>query len=149
MSFTITLYNYTGEPFRLNKTPLLGSSLTLTGSAREAIDRMSAEVLVEIAGAATTYNYAYIQEFGRYYYIESDTIERTNMHRLQLKTDVLMSHKTGIGNSTGIVNRNEHIYNTNLIDDQLRFLGYKSINTYKFNGSLKNGECIVLAVNGG
>ena len=44
---------------------------------------------------------------------------------------------------------NENLYNTMLIDDQLRFLGYKEINTLKLSGAVKNGETYILAVNGG
>ena len=145
----INLYKYSGEHNRLDKTNLLSDAISLQGTARESIDRMSTSVLIEYSGTLSTYNYAFIDEFNRYYFIESDTIERNGIHRLQLTTDVLMSHKTGILNSYGIVARNENLYNARLIDDRLRFLGYKEINTIKLGGSVKNGDTFILAVNGG
>lgn len=143
----IWLYRYTGENERLDKSSFLSQPIILSGSFRESVDRMSAECLIEY-GDMHNINYIYIPEFSRYYYVESDTIERNDIHRLSLRTDVLMTFKTEINNCVGIVSRNEHVYNTNLIDDQLRFLGYKAINTYKFPQSLKNGESFIIAVNG-
>lgn len=145
----IKLYKYNGERNRLNKTSRLSNEISLTGTARDSIDRMTATVLIENHTALDGYNYAYIIEFGRYYFITSDTIERNGLHRLTLSTDVLMSHKSGILTSSGVVARNENLFNTMLIDDQLRFLGYKEINTLKLSGAVKNGETYILAVNGG
>lgn len=145
---TIKLYNYTGEPNRLNKISLLSNEITLTGSARESLDKMSASVLIESPTMITS-NYIYIFEFERYYFIESITIERNNLYRISCKTDVLMSHRLDISECGGIVARNENLYNTQIIDDEMRFLGYKAINTLKFPYSLKTGDCFILAVNGG
>lgn len=51
----------------------------------------------------TSYNYAYISEFHRYYYIDEIVSVRTNLWDLHLRVDVLMSHKAGIYQSTGVV----------------------------------------------
>ena len=145
----IILYKYNGESNRLDKTNYLHEPITLTGNARESIDKMSASLLLQYSGALIGYNYVYITELNRYYFIESDTIERTDIHRLTLKTDVLMTYKTAIKSSSGLVSRNENLYNTQIIDDRLRFLGYKSINTLKFPYSIRGSESFILAVNGG
>lgn len=145
----INLYKYTGERNRLNKTNLLTDTISLQGTARESINKMNVDVLIEYNSALNGYNYAYISEFNRYYFIEEVTIERNKMIRLSLYNDVLMSHISGIGNIKGIVARNESLYNSRLIDDQLRFLGYKEINTIRFPKSIRNGDTYILAVNGG
>lgn len=146
----VKFWHYSGEKNRLNKFGVyLSGETVLTGNARESIDKMSGELLIEHSGAFNYYNYCYIEDFGRYYYITSDTIERNNIHRLSLETDVLMSHSSGIVSCSGVVARNENLFNTFIIDDQLRFLGYKSINTVNFPYSVKNGETFILTVNGG
>ncbi len=145
----INLYKYTGERNRLNKTNLLTDTISLQGTARESINKMNVDVLIEYNSALNGYNYAYISEFNRYYFIEEVTIERNKMIRLSLYNDVLMSHISKIGNVKGIVARNESLYNSRLIDDQLRFLGYKEINTIRFPKSIRNGDTYILAVNGG
>lgn len=145
----INLYKYTGEHNRLNKTSLLTDTISLQGTARESINKMNVDVLIEYNAALNGYNYAFISEFNRYYFIEEVTIERNKMIRLSLYNDVLMSHRSGIGTIKGIVARNESLYNSRLIDDQLRFLGYKEINTIRFPKSIRNGDTYILAVNGG
>lgn len=148
MSFTIKLYKYSGETNRLDKTSRLSNETVFTGSARESIDKMHVSVLLQVANIPEL-NYAYIQEFNRYYFIDSITMEKNNMCRVDMSTDVLMSHKTDIKSCAGIVSRNENLFNSRLIDDELRFLGYKEINTISFGGSVKNTESYILAVNGG
>lgn len=148
MSFTIKLYNYSGENNRLDKTALLSNETTFTGVARESIDKMQVSVLLQVA-AIPAFNYAYIQEFNRYYYIDSITMERNSTCRIDMRTDVLMSHKASIKECGGIVMRNENLYNTQIIDDEMRFLGYKAVNTIKFPYKVKTGDCFILAVNGG
>lgn len=145
----INLYKYNGEKNRLNKTTMLSDTISLQGSARESINKMNVSVLIETNSPLNNYNYAYISEFGRYYFIDEMTIERNNIVRISLTNDVLMSHLASIGNVKGIVSRNETIYNSRLIDDKLRFLGYKEINTIRFPKSIRNSDCYILAVNGG
>ena len=50
-------------------------------------------------------NYAYISQFGRYYYITDKTIIEGAKVRLTLKSDVLMSFFASCGNSQIIANR--------------------------------------------
>lgn len=146
MSFHIKLYRYDGEPNRLDKK--LSNELDLVGFARESIDKMNSIIKIELTNSIQ-YNYAYISEFNRYYFITNDTIDRNNIHTLTLKTDVLMSHRNSILSCSGIVGRNENVFNSRLIDDKLRFLGYKEVNTIAFPNSVSNAESFILAVNGG
>lgn len=145
----ITIYKCNAELNRLNKTPYLSNQMTLEGNVRESIDHMNVSITLTYSGGLNGYNYIYIEDFNRYYFVNEHTIIRTGVHKFDLSTDVLMSHKSDILNCGGIVSRNEHLYNTFLIDDQLRFLGYKEINTYPLPKGVKNGETFILAVNGG
>lgn len=52
------------------------------------------------------YNYAYIENFGRYYYIQSINVEPNGMFILSLECDVLESFKTDILSSEGVITRN-------------------------------------------
>lgn len=49
------------------------------------------------------YNYAYIPEFKRYYFIENITIQSNKRYLLDLKIDVLMSFKNDILNAKGLI----------------------------------------------
>lgn len=49
------------------------------------------------------YNYAYIPEFKRYYFIENISNQSNNRYLLDLKVDVLMSFKNDILNAKGLI----------------------------------------------
>lgn len=49
------------------------------------------------------YNYAYIPEFKRYYFIENITNQSNKRYLLDLKVDVLMSFKNDILNAKGLI----------------------------------------------
>lgn len=62
---------------------------------------------ITFEGNYTQYSYAYIPLFERFYYIISSTVERNTMTTLELSVDVLQSHKTGILNSSAMLDRQE------------------------------------------
>lgn len=55
------------------------------------------------------YNYCYIPDFNRYYYIDSIEIFPNNLYELRLKCDVLMSFKDSIIGSVGLLKKK--VYN--------------------------------------
>lgn len=61
------------------------------------------------------YNYAYIPDFDRYYFIEEWYFERA-LWTASLKVDVLATYKTEIGNSTLYVMRSASAHDGNIID---------------------------------
>lgn len=136
------------ENNRLNKSNYLSDPITLSGEFRDSINKMNGTILVQYTNPLNDYNYLYIPLFNRYYYVTSIDAVRNDLLKLTLKTDVLMTYRQSILNCDGVVARNENLYNTMIIDDHLRFLGYKQINTIKLSGQLKNGETFILAVNG-
>ena len=61
------------------------------------------------------YNYAYIQDFKRYYFVRSWTW-LNGIWSADLEIDFLASHKTAIGNTTAYVLRSASSYDADLID---------------------------------
>ena len=68
-------------------------------------------------------NYIYVRELGRYYYIRSRRFSRQCLF-LECQVDVLMSFRNEIHNMTGIISRNERLYNLYLNDDKMEMLNY-------------------------
>lgn len=97
----ITLYKTVSEKIRIEK--VLENEVELVGALRDASSVMSPSVLVQedVIG----YNYAYIEEFGRYYYINNITAMRNKAFVLDMKCDVLMSYKDEIMEMSGVVSR--------------------------------------------
>ena len=64
-------------------------------------------------------NYAYIEEFHRYYYITNITSIHNNVWQLTMRVDVLMSYKSDIYNLKALVVRNEYASDPNIPDSLL------------------------------
>lgn len=90
-------------------------------------------------------NYAYIPQYGRYYYVE--ITETPNMIQLDCVNDPLMSFNGSINGLNTYVVRQEYLYNMYIADSMLpvrvnRALSYLAI------GNLGNDTSIILTVTG-
>ena len=85
----ITLYKTSEENNKIDKT--LSEPYNMTGSLRNESSVIRPSILVEIENP-TNYNYMYIPDFGRYYFIKEMTSVRTNLWRLDCEVDVLKSY---------------------------------------------------------
>ena len=115
----ITLYNCSAENNKLNKTSEMTQVASYTGAvARQNLSIMNPVlVLQESAANINNANYCYISDFGRYYYIKEKTADVNGLFTLVLSVDVLMSFRTSILNQSGIVNKQENVYNMYLPSD--------------------------------
>lgn len=89
----IILYVNSSERQAITKT--LSNGLTLTGSLRNESSVINPTILIETTNPSS-YNYAYIPEFGRYYFITDIVSVRTNLWRVSMSVDVLMSFAQSI-----------------------------------------------------
>ena len=96
----IVLYVCSSERQAINKT--IGSATTLTGSLRGESSVISPSFLIEYSNPSG-FNYCYISDFGRYYFITNITSVRTGIWRIDCSVDVLMSFSTQILNLDVIV----------------------------------------------
>ena len=85
----ILLYNLAGDPRVIDKPLTAEPNLTLTGTLREDCRIEAPSILIQADPRGQ--NYAYIPEFGRYYFIEDITAERNAAFRLDLRVDALKS----------------------------------------------------------
>ena len=96
----IVLYTTGSEKERIVKT--LSNGLTLTGTLREESSVINPSFIIQ-ADNPSSYNYCYISDFNRYYFITNITSIRTNLWRIDCAVDVLMSFATEILNLEVIV----------------------------------------------
>ena len=120
MAFNIVFYQNTAEPNRVDKTSYLTSIETLTGTLREPSSIINPSITIQRTNVPN-YNYAYIAQFNRYYFIAPNGITSVgkNLWKIDLQCDVLMSFKTGILALSAVVGRQEFDYNADLVDPQL------------------------------
>ena len=105
MAFTISLFKTASENNRVVKT--LTDEKQLSGELRNQTSVLNPSIRIESSDNISTYNYAYIPEFGRYYYIADITSVRTNCWTISLRCDVLMSYKDEIHRLNVILNNTQ------------------------------------------
>lgn len=84
-------------------TKLMTDVVEVTGTLRDKCNVLTPELLVKTD--VREFNYVYIEEFKRYYYVKDITQYRQGMWVCQLKVDVLMSYRDSILEFNGIVSR--------------------------------------------
>ena len=110
----IEFYKNSSEKNKIGKS--ISNKLTLSGNLRDECSITSPSILVE-STSLVNYNYCYIPEFKRYYFISDIVSVRNNLWRVSLKCDVLESFKSDILNSSCIVNKQQNQSYSNNIDD--------------------------------
>lgn len=115
--FEMNLYQMTGEKTLVDKTDVLNEIGTETGTLRESCSLMSPIITMEFE-EVPNFNYVYIPNFKRYYFVTDITNVRNNLWNISLKVDVLMSFKDQIRSQTCIVARNENDFNPLIMDDK-------------------------------
>ena len=139
----INFYKNSSEKNKIGKS--LSSGLTLNGNLRDECSITSPSILVE-ATSLVDYNYCYIPEFKRYYFISDITSVRNNLWRVSLKCDVLESFKTDILKLSCIVDKQQNQSYSNNIDDGSyinRADSFVEIANYQ-NGFNSSGEFILI-----
>lgn len=119
----ITFYKNSAERNRVDKTGFLSIGYFVQGVWRESTSIIYPEVLIEGSAPVTLeFNYCYIRDFKRYYYINDIIIEANGLRRYILSVDVLMSFKTQLFATECFISRNEFNYTNLLPDNKLPIL---------------------------
>lgn len=112
--FNIELYNNISEDNRVDKTGYITPVGTLNGVLKEATSIVTPSILIEYE--YPNFNYVHIPVFNRYYYVRNITSVNDRAWRIDLVCDVLMSYKDIILYQSGIIARQENVYNDMLND---------------------------------
>ena len=139
----ITFYKNSSEKNKIGKS--ISNKLTLSGNLRDECSITSPSILVE-STSLVNYNYCYIPEFKRYYFISDIVSVRNNLWRVSLKCDVLESFKSDILKLSCIVDKQQNQSYSNNIDDGSyinRADSFVEIANYQ-NGFNSSGEFILI-----
>lgn len=111
----LRLYQNNSENNKVTKS--ITQLYSLTGYLRDDCSIIDPVIEVENISAANLVktNYAYISEFGRYYYI-NNIVCKGNLFELHMHVDVLQSFGTSILNCSAVVARQQSKYNLYLQD---------------------------------
>lgn len=89
----ILLYKTTSAREALTKS-FVGDPMTLSGTCRDSSDVL--QPYFEVTVDVTQYNYAYVPEFGRYYFVTAYRVVRAGLYGISLAVDVLMTYADAI-----------------------------------------------------
>lgn len=123
--FDITFYKNESPSNFVNKKLTLNH--TMQGTLREGTSLIDPILIVEANAPgfqANGYNYVYVPDFDRYYYITNIVSTYYKMWEIHCHVDVLMSFKDDILEQTAIVSRQETTYN--LMLDDGTFMTYQN-----------------------
>ena len=115
----ILFYKISNINNKINKTIPNNPDLTMDGNLRADCDMLNPVITVEHSGAPD-YNYAYIQEFGRYYFIAPPKNVGATLWELSCHVDVLYTWRSGIMSAPCIVAKSSSSYNLYLNDSNYK-----------------------------
>lgn len=143
----ITLYVNNSEKNKIGKN--LTNDFSLSGTLRDATSIINPIILVELNEIAN-YNYCYISNFKRYYFITDITVIRTGLYAISLSVDVLESFKSDIKNLSVILLNTENVGANNYLSSQVFRNNVKSkTDILNFpNGLNDSGEFILITAGG-
>ena len=145
MSMTIKLYHNDSDKRTVNKT------LTNEGALANAViidDTTILEPRLKVRDNGiimVQYNYCYIADFKRYYYITDITVSNGYI-LIDCKVDVLMSYAQEIKALTCVIKRQQSLCNYYLDDELYKAYEYSRIQTKEFpNGFTTNSLLLTIA----
>lgn len=134
MSFSVDLYQNTSPVEKIGKT--LTGNHTVTGVVlKNDTSILRPVLLINSTQNIFTYNYMYIAEFSRYYFIDDIRSVNNNLWEVSAHVDVLDTYATAILANTAVLRRQEKKFNLYLDDPEFIVYNNYRIQTKKFKGA--------------
>ena len=124
-------------------------SLNVAGHARDEISIESPVLLVETDLDITSYNYVWIENFHRYYFIEKRRMIRNNLVEITCQEDYLYSWISTIYSWTVDLERGQYDWNLYFKDNAFMALEGYNLNVMEFPNNLPSNKHNIIIVNGG
>lgn len=146
---TIQLMSNLSEIERVDKT--VNTLSTITGHLKDGTSVIDPVIILQGTPASVqqivSCNYMYIEDFGRYYFVNEITSIRNNLWEVSGHVDVLMTYSEQIRQQTAIIQRQEINWNLYLNDGSFKVYQNPMVLTKPFPAGF-NTQQFVLAVAG-
>lgn len=106
-------YNFTKKENSTKQPDIAGTEYEVYLKSNTSIENPT--FLIE--GINLSFNYCYVQELSRYYFINDIVLGNNSIYEVSCVTDLLATYKTDIGNYTAFVERSSSNYNLNINDN--------------------------------
>lgn len=148
---TITLYQNKSEDNVVDKK--LSTIDSLFGSLHNQSSIISPSIIIESDANIVNCNYIHIPEWNRYYFVKNITSVRRNLWLLECQVDVLYTYRSQIKSQSGIIARQESLYNLYIDDDKFLVNAQRIYWTKAFPGRVNaasaGGSSFILTLAGG
>lgn len=150
MSFTVILQKMSTEKNRVNKSSHITNIRSLEGTLRDecSILRPVIQFRIDDVADLKMCNYMYIEQFGRYYFVDDITSVRTKVVEISAHVDVLQTYQEQILSNSAIIHRSGTSYNLFLDDAQFKVYNCPHILTKNFPSGFPTDNEFLLAVSG-
>lgn len=141
--FHISLYKNKSDSNVINKT--LTNETPITGISRTAINLLQPVITVTNFNV-NQFNYCFVNELMRYYYITQSIINPDNTITINLRVDVLKTYEADILASRGLITKQcayNPYYGDFAVDDTFEEKRYNFDNVFT-----ENGDFILVALRG-
>lgn len=148
----LNLFICTAERNRVDKTDFIGSRFVMNGTLRENCSVIEPIITVEKTNPAEfLYNYMYIPDFKRWYFITDFVSIRNNLWEIHSKVDSLYTWRTDIKQTKAVIDRTEsNNYANPYMDDGSYVLDSRKYNTIlPFSQGLSENGVFILICAGG
>lgn len=128
----------------------LSSSLSFACSLKDNTSVLNPVIIIKSSDNIYNFNYMYIQELNRYYFINDIISVNNNIWEIHGHVDVLETYKESILNLNAVIKRQRDLYNLYLNDPDFMTYNYDKLQTLKFKGGDGFNKALnyVLVVNG-
>lgn len=150
--FQINLFTCTSERNRIDKSDYISNRFTMEGALRNESSVTNPVILIEKTNPVSVkYNYMYIEEFKRWYFIDDIVSVRDKLWEIHASVDVLYSFKNDILSTYCILEKAENEDDANLyLDDGSFVLDSRKYNTViPFPSGLNDNGSYILICAGG
>ena len=139
------MYNTSDSNNTINKTLANETEFNIKLKGNTSITQ---PVVVLHSNNIILFNYAYIPEFNRYYFVDKIELFPNGIYNISLKVDVLESFKNDIKNSSGLISKQTNI--NNYYNDSYESEIKKEVDLYRSNITfdLNKKEKILVTIGG-
>ena len=141
----IKLYKNLSEVNTIGKT--LTEESVRTGTLKDGGSVLSPSVVLT-GENLSGFNYAYIPQFSRYYFIKEITSMKSGLWEISMRVDVLETYKDSIKANTAILKRQEKIWDMYINDEKFKAESTNKTATIMFPQNHFNTVNFILTVAG-
>ena len=143
---SVTLYVNSSENNQVHKN--LSGAVSFSCEFKDQSSVFKPTILLGTDTNLTGFNYAYISDFSRYYFITDIVLVRAGLYLIKLKTDVLSTWSSQLLAQPAVLSRQEGEYNLYLDDPEFKVYNNKQVDCYTFSSPFSKSLEFLLTVAG-